>query len=152
MEPCSDHDRGEAGCVPIARRRWRAGTLAVLGLSVTALLGATSAVVASSPAVTRSIDGTPGVDLRKVTGMYQGQVVDLDAVQFLNEDDKAQVSVASHELGCQGVMLYFDTEAQADHYGRGYLERLEASKDAPREPTGDPCADTADAPRFDQAR
>ena len=122
---------------------------AVAVLAVTSPWVGTSAAVASGPAVTRSVDGTPEVDLRLVDNVYRGQAVDLATVERLNADGRATVGVASHEPGCQGVMLWFDTEADA--YGRGYLRRLEARGDAPRDTSGDPCADVADAPQFRSA-
>ena len=157
---CADPDRADPGGADPGGaggpgRGARRGPQALAAIAVLALTSPGTGTVAgasapgtSSPAVSRSVDGTPGVDLRAVENVYRGRVVDLADVERLNADGRAMVSVASHELGCQGVMLWFDTAEQADAYGRGYLARLEARGDAPRETTGDPCADAADAPSF----
>ena len=131
------------------------GPLAPAGAAVLAATSPWVGTIAAgtpSPAVSRSVDGTPGVDLRLVDDVHRGRVVDPATVERLHADGRAMASVASHELGCQGVLLWFDTAEQADAYGRGYLARLRSREGGPRGTTGDPCADVADAPGFRPAR
>lgn len=113
-------------------------------------LGA-SAVAANGFMVTRQPGGMVAIDLDQATGVYQGRVVTLAEVANLNKNGEAMFSIANRELACQGVMLYFDTEAQADDYGRGYAKRETARRAVAASTsgdTGDPCQGYSDTPNF----
>lgn len=148
--PSSRHAAGSA----TARSRWRRRP-AVIGLGAVIAVGGlglgTSTVAANGFIVTRAPGGVIAIDLEQATGVYQGRVVTLAEVQNLNTNGQAMFSIANRELACQGVMLYFDTEAQADDYGRGYAQREKARR-AATTPTsavsGDPCEGYADTPNF----
>lgn len=93
-----------------------------------------------------------GIDLRRVDGVHRGRSVTLDEIEALNRRGLATFSVADSKLACQGMVLYLDTAAQADAYGRGYLDRVR-QRDVGSEPSAtgiddDPCAAVADAPGF----
>lgn len=83
--------------------------------------------------------------------VYDGRVVGADELAELaelNEDGLAMIAVHNRELSCQGVALYFDTEGEADSYGRQFAVR-QSARVANGEPAGtDPCADYRDTPNF----
>lgn len=133
---------------------WRRRSAAIGAAAVVAvgsLSVGVSAVAANGFMVTRQPNGMVAINLDQATGVYQGRVVTLTDVQNLNKNGQAMVSIANRELACQGVMLYFDTESQADDYARGYAQREKARRAAPASTssdTGDPCQGYRDAPNF----
>ncbi len=146
----ASHDPG-----PVSDRPWWRRRPAAIGVGAAIAIGGlglgASAVAANGLMVTRAPNGMVAINLDQATGVYQGRVVTLAEVEGLNKNGKAMFSIANRELACQGVMLYFDTEAQADDYGRGYVQR-ETERRAAAGPTiadtGDPCQAYRDAPNF----
>jgi hypothetical protein len=106
-------------------RRGKALIGAVLAVSVA---GAGGLAAAAGPGVFRRDDGMVQVDGQNLTPLYYGQTRTLDQVQDLNKERKAMVSVQNVEAGCHGVVLYFDTQAEADAYGRDFTGRLKAMR------------------------
>jgi hypothetical protein len=125
-------------------RRWRILIGGVVAVSVAG--GGLAA--AGGPGVFRRSDGIVEIDGQHLTPSYYGQAITLDRVQELNKQHKAMVSVQNVEAGCHGVVLYFDTQAEADAYGQNYSTRLKALRAKQKADgslaarlAGDPCAD-----------
>jgi hypothetical protein len=118
------------------------------GLLAAAAIGGGTVAVAGTPGVFRRPDGLVEVDGQHLTASYYGQAISLDRVQELNKQHKAIVSVQNVEAGCHGVVLYFDTQAEADAYGRDFVSRRKAMRAKDKADgtlaahlAGDPCAD-----------
>jgi hypothetical protein len=131
------------------RRRLTRRTKALIGgLLAAAAVGGGTVAVAGTPGVFRRDDGVVEVDGQHLTPLYYGQAIPLYRVQELNKQHKAMVSVQNIEAGCHGVVLYFDTQAEADAYGQDYSTRLKAMRAKAKADgtlaarlAGDPCAD-----------
>lgn len=140
----------DAGWFQRHRRALGVGISAVAGVGALGL-GA-STVAADGFTVSTQSNGVVAIDLDQTVPVYRGRLLSLIAVEELNRDGKAMVSVANRELACQGVMLYFDTGAEADEYGRGYLQREKLRHPAGSShavPVGaDPCAEYQNTPNF----
>jgi hypothetical protein len=87
--------------------------------------------------------GIVGIDNRQLLPQYYGRTISLPEIERLNAVGKAMASVTNVELACHGITLVFDTTAEADAYGRGYVQRAKAVS-AQRRASGakdsDPCA------------
>ena len=146
----------QAGSQSATARPWWRRRPAALGVGALIAVGGlglgASAVTANGFMITRQPGGVIAIDLNQATGVYRGRVVSLAEVEKLNNRGQAMFSIANRELACQGVMLYLDTEAQADAYGRGYLQRQRARSAAastsPTTNSADPCQGYEDAPNF----
>ena len=113
-----------------------------------AAIGGGTVAVAGTPGVFRRHDGLVEIDGQHLTPLYYGQTLTVDLVQELNKQGKAMASAQTVEAGCHGVVLYFDTPAEADAYGKDFGARLKAIR-AKQEAdgtlaaalAGEPCAD-----------
>jgi hypothetical protein len=142
-----EHLMSETTAQPSRRRlprRWKALVGGVLAVSVAG--GGLAA--AGGPGVFRLSDGAVEVDGQHLTPSYYGQAITLDRVRELNKQHKAMASVQNVEAGCHGVVLYFDTQAEADAYGHDFSTRLKAMRAKEKADgtlaahlAGDPCAD-----------
>ncbi len=136
----------------VAGTSWWRRRPAAIGAGALIAVGAlglgASAVAANGFMVTRQPGGMVAIDLGQATGVYQGRVVTLTEVENLNKNGQAMVSIANRELACQGVMLYFDTQAQADDYARGYAQREKTRRATSATTSSDPCQGYRDAPNF----
>ena len=147
-------------------RAWRRHKLVLAVVTAIAVGGVAmgASAVAGGPTVTGSAGNGAGDrvgggdrvrvnDLSQVSNVHNGHVVTQAQIESLNSQGQAMFSAASPELTCQGIMLYFDTAAQADDYGLGYRQRTQAhAAAAAADPAlagdHDVCAEFADSPRF----
>ncbi|PPK89818.1 hypothetical protein CLV92_1307 [Kineococcus xinjiangensis] len=97
--------------------------IAALGVSG---MGIAATAAAGGFAVSVNENGVVMNDLSRVANVYNGRIVTLGEIQDLNDEGQALYSSASPELTCQGIMLHFDTPAEADEYGHGYTARAKA--------------------------
>ena len=159
-------DSGDVADEPITTSRpraWRRHKLVLAVVTAVAVGGIAlgASAVAGGPTMGGSGDGdqvgTGGRvrinDLSQVSNVHNGHVVTQAEIETLNSQGQAMFSAASPELTCQGIMLYFDTAAQADDYGLGYRQRTQthaaaAAADPALAGDQDPCAEFADSPRF----
>jgi len=112
------------------------------GLLATAAIGGGTVAVAGTPAVFRQDNGMVAVDVGQLQPMHYGRAVSLGQIGDLTKAGKAKFNLNSVELGCKGVTLYVDTEADADAYGKGYSQRAKAvaaRKAGQSTPATDPC-------------
>lgn len=136
-----------SGAAP--RRRWpRRRKLAIGAIALSALGIGAIAVAAHTSAVFRQDNGAYAVG--DVQPVYHGAVVTPEQLKELNAHGKARFGSSTMELACQGVALYFDTDAEQDQYIAEYntreARRWAAWKTAGGPPQGDPCPAYADAP------
>jgi hypothetical protein len=116
---------------------------AVAGWATVLVLGGGTAAPATHSAVWRQDNGIVGIDNRQLRPQYYGRTVSLAEIERLNAVGKAMASVSNMELACHGITLVFDTTAEADAYGRGYLQRakaVSAQRRASDANNSEPCA------------
>ena len=99
--------------------------------------------VANGSAVSRMEGGFVAIDAARLTPQRYGRNVSLAEIEWLNRQGKAMFNVSNVELACHGITLVFDSQTEADAYGRAFLQRAKAVR-AERRATGvndtDPCA------------
>lgn len=140
MSETAEHRTGSA-------RLSRRSKLIIGAFLSAALAGGGGLAAAGGPAVLRQSNGVIMIDGAQLVPLYYGQRLSLKQVQDLNKDHKAMFSVNNIEVGCHGVSLYFDTDAEADAYGEDYVTRAKAlqakrARERTSEHTpADPCAD-----------
>jgi hypothetical protein len=116
---------------------------AVGGWATVLVLGGGTAAPASHSAVWRLDNGIVGIDNRQLLSQYYGRTISLPEIERLNAVGKAMAGVTNIELACHGITLVFDTTAEADAYGRGYIQRakaVSAQRRASDAMDSDPCA------------
>ena len=123
---------------PNAGRSRRRRTVIATVLASVTIAGAGVAYAVSSAIIPNPHGGVPAVDSSKLRPVYHGEYVTKDQVTDLQSHGKAMGEIDTIETACQGIALYFDTEAETDVYGHAYMARLAAlPKSAPG---ADPCA------------
>ncbi len=130
-------------------RRRRAG-IAVAVAAATGLLTGGAAPAAREPGVGgiwRQDDGSVAIDVSALRPAYQGRYLTPDELASLESDGRATVSATNRELACQGITLYFDTEAEWAAYLADF-EARHAGDAVTLAPGADPCAPYADSPRY----
>jgi len=114
------------------RRGW---VLAGVALVVLLLSGASSHA-ATAPSSIGSVALRP---------VYHDRYISLTDVATLQREGLATAPAVNRELVCQGVEVYFDTNAERDAFQASYAARY------PVEPAylaGDPCLPFRDSPRY----
>ena len=112
------------------------------------LAAAALLVVLLSGASTQAHHGATGPSTLggiAVRPAYHGEYLTPSDVATLQAEGLATAPVISRELVCQGVELYFDTDAERDAYVADYTARF------PVEPpylAGDPCSPYRDSPHY----
>lgn len=130
-------------------RRW--GITA--GIAALAVAGGGAVATATGHGIWRQDNGVVAIDVGALRPVYQGHYVTLGQVEDLNQHGKAMFSTNNRELACQGISLYFDTEAESNAYLADYDLRYPGTADTSSDTSSDtgaedPCAPYADAPRY----
>ena len=114
-----------------------------------AVAGAGTAVAASQ-GVFRDVEGNIGIDGSVLSPAYQGKLFTVEEIEQLELQGKARFSVNNPELACQGISLYFDTEAERQAYLTEAEPRLQAAHAATRAHPDekDACTYFADSPQY----
>ncbi|MDR3068295.1 MAG: hypothetical protein LBU50_02195 [Cellulomonas sp.] len=102
------------------------------------------------PPISRQADGVVVINHLLLKNVYKGRYVTDSEIKELQKRGLADVLVPSPEAACQGVMLLFDSEEEADDYTSDFWERHGDDVMAPPTPgdTSDPCEPYVDSPRF----
>ncbi len=129
-----------------ARRRRRVwGVSAVATLMLGGVGGGMA--IAQGHGIERGPGGETVIDNDALSPAYQGHKITSEELAQLKSRGLARSAVSNAELACRGVILYFDTDAEADRYISDFAERHPISERvANRE--GDLCALYTDAPEF----
>jgi hypothetical protein len=129
---------------------WRSRTAVITAITAVALAGGTVAA-ATMPAVFRQDNGVVAIDGSALKPAYQGTTLSGQQLADLQKQGKANFSANNQELACQGISLYFDTEAERQVYLTAFQPRwIAAMAQEKKKPTQDPCAAYASSPRFVQ--
>ena len=139
----------EIGREQPSRPAWRLGT--VVATTTTAVLVTGGAALAShvlgGPSIWRQDDGSVAIDGSTLRPAYEGRYLTADDSPTCRTRAWRRSARTTVELACQGITLYFDTDAQ----WQAYLDDFEArdTGDAATPAAGsDPCEPYADSPRF----
>lgn len=140
-----EHLMSEITPVPAHRRarRW-----VIIGSIATVAVAGGGAALANGDAIWRQPNGAVAIDGRALRPVYQGRYVSLDEVAALQKRGKAMGSAVNEELACQGITLYFDTEAELNAYNKDFDTRHPLTAAPTPAPTTDPCAKYTDSPRY----
>lgn len=139
----------EIGREKPSRPARRVGTVAAVTTAVVLVTGgaAMASHVLGGPSIWRQDDGSVAIDGSTLRPAYQGRYLNADELADLQDQGLATIGANNRELACQGITLYFDTDAQ----WQAYLDDFEArdTGDAATPAAGsDPCEPYADSPRF----
>ncbi|MCD5352013.1 hypothetical protein [Kineosporia mesophila] len=116
--------------------------------AVIALAGAGTAVAAGK-GVFRDETGNVGIDASVLSPVYEGHRRTITDLEQLEIEGKAHYSVNNRELACQGISLYFDTEAERQAYLQEVEPRHQAAmQEESAHPDEDPCKPYTHSPRF----
>jgi hypothetical protein len=104
---------------------WRRFRTAAAAVAVAALAGTAGGLAANAdnPAVTRQDNGVVRIEEAKLTYFYDGRSITRDELTRLQAEGKAGFTVSSPEAACKGLMLAFDTSAEADADFAAYADR-----------------------------
>jgi hypothetical protein len=129
---------------PRRARRW-----AVIG-GITALVavGGGAALADGNP-IWRQTDGSVAINPGLLRPAYEGRYLTEAELAALQSHGRASASANNEELACQGITLYFDTEAQRDAYNTDFDARYPSNSSRPTaSPSADPCMAYTSAPRY----
>ena len=123
--------------------------LAVTGIAVALVVGiaAVAGPAQRGPAIWRQDDGSVAIDGSRLRPAYHGGYVTMGQIADLQRRGLAMGSVNSRELACQGISLYFDTEAERQAYLDDF-ERRDQGRPVLLPPHTDPCERYASSPRY----
>lgn len=146
-----DHLMDEIARQEHPRRQPARRISAIVSIAAAAVLVTGGAALAShvlgGPSIWRQDDGSVAIDGSALRPAYQGRYLTADELADLQAQGLATISANNRELACQGITLYFDTDAQ----WQAYLDDFEArdTGDAATPAAGsDPCEPYADSPRY----
>ncbi len=127
----------------------RVGMLASITVGAVLLTGgaALASHVLGGPSIWRQDDGSVAIDGGSLRPAYHGRYLTADELADLQDQGLATISANNRELACQGISLYFDTDAE----WQAYLDDFEAREpDYPATvpPGSDPCEPYADSPQL----
>ena len=93
------------------------------------------------------------IDAAALRPVYAGRLLTADDLARLQASGQATISANNRELACQGISLYFNTEAQRESHLRDFQRRHSALRAASaqaiagsRTARGNPCTEYAAAP------
>ncbi len=130
------------------RQRPRAAAILVAtGLSLAVTGGVALAANQLHGAIWRQDDGSVAIDGVQLRPAYEGHYLSSNELKDLQAHGKAMASANDPALACQGISLYFDTEAERDAYNADFDARYPIGSDQ-RGAGEDPCAPYADWPSF----
>lgn len=127
-------------------RKWVLGLAG--GVSIALAAGGGVVAVAGTPAVFKQSNGAVVVDAGNTRPAYDGRILTGSELAALNAQGKATFSINAREAACQGVELFFDTQAELDTYAHALDARDKIRRAAGTAAGADPCSAYADAPRF----
>ena len=102
------------------------------------------------PAISRQTDGVVALNGGVLRPVYQGRYVSPSERAELERNGLALSAVVTIETACQGVMLLYDTDEEADQRFSEFWTRHQDELLAPSTPgdTSDPCEPYAGSPSF----
>lgn len=104
-----------ARTVPRAVRRHLPAVVVVLVAGLAGAMTASATIGAAAPAAAPR-SAVEAVDTEGLLPLYQGRILSRAELDALVQVGRAQVAITSPDLTCRGVVLYVDTQAQADAY------------------------------------
>lgn len=93
-------------------------------------------------------DGSVAVDGSQLRPAYEGRYLSTSELATLQGQGKAMMGVVNRELACQGISLYFDTDAEWQAYLDDYEVRHGQDEATSLVPGADPCDPYVDSPRY----
>lgn len=143
------HVMSEITMAATTERPRRRATVVLVAVGASLAIGGGVAVAAgvNGGSIWRQADGSVAIDGSQLRPAYQGRYLSASELSDLQAKGKAMASANNEELACQGISLYFDTEAELEAYNADFDARHPMTSRV-ADSTGDPCAAYADSPKY----